>query len=79
MLAEPVPLVIRNAPTQLMKELHYGEGYQYAHDTEETLTNMQCLPDSLKDKTYYHPTEQGSEAKVKERLRQIKAWRDTHT
>lgn len=79
MLAEPVPLVIRNAPTKLMKELHYGEGYQYAHDTEEKLTNMQCLPDSLKDKTYYHPTEQGSEAKVKERLRQIKAWRDAHT
>ena len=78
MLAEPVPLVIRNAPTRLMKELHYGEGYQYAHDSEDKLTNMQCLPDSLKDKVYYRPTDQGSEAKVKERLRQIKAWRDAH-
>ncbi len=75
MLAEPVPLVIRNAPTRLMKELHYGEGYQYAHDTEEKLTNIQCLPDSLLGKSYYHPTGQGSEARVKERLRQIKEWK----
>ena len=73
--AEPVPLVIRNAPTKLMKELHYGEGYQYAHDTEEKLTAMQCLPDSLAGKKYYRPTEQGSEARVKERLRQIEAWK----
>ena len=54
MLDEPVPLVIRNAPTKLMKDLGYGDGYQYAHDTEDKLTNMQCLPDSLKDKEYYH-------------------------
>lgn len=47
MLDEPVPLVIRNAPTRLMKELHYGEGYQYAHDAQDKLTDMQCLPDSL--------------------------------
>ena len=46
-LAEPVPLVIRNGVTRLMKELDYGKGYQYAHDTEEKLTDMQCLPDSL--------------------------------
>ena len=45
MLSEPVPLVIRNAPTKLMKELHYGEGYEYAHDTSEKLTAIQCLPD----------------------------------
>lgn len=51
--AEPVPLQIRNAPTKLMKELHYGEGYQYAHDTEEKLTKMQCLPDALKERRYY--------------------------
>ncbi|TCL45136.1 replication-associated recombination protein A [Harryflintia acetispora] len=75
MLAEPVPLQIRNAPTRLMKELHYGEGYQYAHDTEDKLTDMQCLPDSLQGRKYYQPTEQGSEARVKERLRQIEAWR----
>ena len=59
MLDEPVPLVIRNAPTKLMKDLGYGDGYQYAHDTEDKLTNMQCLPDSLKDKEYYRPTKQG--------------------
>lgn len=74
-LSEPVPLVIRNAPTKLMKELHYGEGYEYAHDTAEKLTAMQCLPDSLAGKKYYRPTEQGSEARVKERLRQIEAWK----
>ena len=77
-IAEPVPLVIRNAPTRLMKELNYGKGYQYAHDTEEKLTNMQCLPDSLKGRTYYHPTEQGLEAKYKDRLEQIKAWKKSH-
>ena len=62
MLAEPVPLVIRNAPTKLMKELDYGRGYQYAHDADERITNMQCLPDSLVGRSYYHPTEQGLEA-----------------
>lgn len=74
-LAEPVPLNIRNAPTKLMKELGYGKGYQYAHDAEEKLTDMQCLPDSLLGKEYYHPTEQGLEAKFKARLEQIKRWK----
>lgn len=74
-LAEPVPLVIRNAPTRLMKELDYGKGYQYAHDTEEKLTDMQCLPDSLKDREYYRPTKQGLEAKLRERLLRIKEWK----
>ena len=78
-LAEPVPLVIRNAPTKLMKELDYGKGYQYAHDTEEKLTNMQCLPDSLIGREYYIPTEQGLEAKYKTRLQQIKDWKKGHT
>ncbi len=77
-LAEPVPLVIRNAPTRLMKELHYGEGYQYAHDTADKLTNMQCMPDSLKGRRYYHPTDQGSEAKVRQRMAQINAWKKAH-
>ena len=77
-LSEPVPLVIRNAPTRLMKELEYGKGYQYAHDTADKLTNMQCLPDSLKGREYYHPTEQGSESKYKPRLTQIKAWKQEH-
>ena len=77
-LAEPVPLVIRNAPTRLMKELHYGEGYQYAHDTEDKLTNMQCMPDSLRDRRYYIPTTQGKEARVKEWMERITAWREAH-
>ena len=77
-LSEPVPLVIRNAPTRLMKELEYGKGYQYAHDTADKLTDMQCLPDSLKGREYYHPTEQGSESKYKARLTQIKAWKQEH-
>ncbi len=77
-LAEPVPLVIRNAPTKLMKELNYGKGYQYAHDTEDKLTNMQCLPDSLLGKEYYHPTEQGLEVKYKAKLEQIKNWKKSH-
>ena len=77
-LAEPVPLVIRNAPTKLMKELDYGKGYQYAHDAAEKLTGMQCLPDSLLGKTYYEPTEQGLEAKYKARLEFIKDWKAKH-
>ena len=75
MLAEPVPLVIRNAPTKLMKELDYGKGYQYAHDTEEKLTDMQCLPDSLLGREYYRPTEEGLETKFKARLGEIKEWK----
>lgn len=75
MLAEPVPLVIRNAPTKLMKELNYGKGYQYAHDTKDKLTNMECMPASLKGKTYYNPTTQGNEVRFKERLDTIKKWK----
>ena len=78
MIAEPVPLVIRNAPTKLMKELNYGKGYQYAHDTEDKLTNMQCLPDSLLGKCFYQPTDEGFESRYKERLRQIKEWKRQH-
>ena len=62
-----------------MKELHYGEGYQYAHDSEDKLTNMQCLPDSLAGRSYYRPTAQGSEARVRERMAQIAAWRRENT
>ena len=75
MLAEPVPAVIRNAPTKLMKDLGYGKGYQYAHDAPEKLTNMQCLPDSLLGKTYYRPTEEGLESRYKERLEEIKEFK----
>ena len=79
MLAEPVPLVIRNAPTRLMKDLDYGKGYQYAHDAEEHITNMQCLPDSLVGRTYYRPSKQGMESRFRERLEWIKVWKAEHT
>ena len=77
-IAEPVPLQIRNAPTKLMKELNYGKGYKYAHDYEEKMTSMQCLPDSLVGREYYTPTEQGLEAKYKTKLEQIKNWKKEH-
>lgn len=78
-LAEPVPLVIRNAPTKLMKDLEYGKGYQYAHDTKEKLTDMQCLPDALLGREYYHPTEQGREAEYGRHLQEIKEWKRRHS
>ncbi|MBR1754331.1 replication-associated recombination protein A [bacterium] len=78
-LAEPVPLVIRNAPTKLMKELGYGKGYQYAHDTKDKIANMQCLPDSLVGREYYQPTEQGLEAKYKDKLEKIKEWKKNNS
>lgn len=73
--AEPVPLQICNASTSLMQELHYGEGYEYAHDTKEKLTKMQCLPESLQDRRYYNPTESGGEALIKEQLDKIIKWK----
>lgn len=76
MLAEPVPLVIRNAPTDLMKELHYGDGYVYAHDTKEKIVRMQCLPDSVKNRVYYRPGIQGDEKVIKDRMERIKQWRN---
>ena len=77
-LAEPVPLNIRNAVTPLMRSLRYGEGYQYAHDCEDKLSAMQCLPDSLQGREYYRPTGEGNEARYRERLRQIKSWKKEH-
>ncbi len=68
---EPPPLHIRNAPTRLMKELGYGAGYQYAHDFEERVTDMVCLPPSLAGRKYYHPTDQGTERQVREILARI--------
>jgi putative ATPase len=70
--AEPVPLHLRNAPTGLMKHLGYGKGYQYAHDLENKVADMQCLPDNLKDRTYYQPTNEGVEKRIRERLEEIK-------
>lgn len=74
--AEPVPMQIRNAPTRLMKDAGYGEGYVYAHDTKEKMARMTCLPDTLVGRRYYVPTEQGREARVKERLDAILAWKN---
>jgi putative ATPase len=73
----PVPLHIRNAPTSLMKSLDYGKGYQYAHDYAEKMTAMPCLPDNLKGRRFYHPTDQGQEARYRERLEQILAWKES--
>ena len=77
-LAEPVPLVIRNASTKLMKEFNYGKGYQFAHDAENKLTTMECLPPSLIGKIYYYPGKYGSEIKLKERLEKINEWKRIH-
>ena len=77
-LAEPVPLVIRNAVTRLMKDEGYGKGYQYAHNAKDKLTNMQCLPDDLLGSVYYEPTEEGLEGRFKARLMAIKRWKKEH-
>jgi putative ATPase len=70
--AEPVPLHLRNAPTGLMKGLGYGQGYQYAHDVEGKVADMQCLPDNLRGRIYYHPTNDGGEKPMRERLEEIR-------
>lgn len=77
-IAEPVPLQIRNAPTKLMKDEGYGKGYIYAHDTEDKIADMECLPESLQGKEYYHPGNQGYEPRFKERYESIKDWRKKH-
>ncbi len=71
-IAEPVPLHLRNAVTGLMKHIGYGKGYQYAHNTEEKVTDMTCLPESLLGREYYHPTEQGFEARIRQRFEEIR-------
>jgi putative ATPase len=73
--AEPVPLHLRNAPTSLMKNLGYGKDYQYAHDLENKVADMQCLPDNLKDRHYYHPTNEGIENRIRQRLEEIRSHR----
>lgn len=77
-IAEPVPLQLRNAVTGLMKELDYGKGYEYAHEHEDKLTTMECLPESMRGKVYYEPTDMGSESRVKERMKQIDLWKKQH-
>jgi putative ATPase len=69
--ADPVPLHLRNAVTGLLKNVGYGEGYEYAHDFEEKVTDMQCLPDNLAERTYYKPTDQGFEARIRARMMEI--------
>jgi putative ATPase len=70
--AEPVPLHLRNAPTGLMKGMGYGQGYKYAHDLENKVADMQCLPDNLRDRVYYQPTNEGIEKRIRERLEEIR-------
>ncbi len=77
-VADPVPMHIRNAPTKLMKDLDYGKGYIYAHDTEDKIADMECLPESLRGTEYYHPGDQGFEPRFKERYHAIKKWREEH-
>jgi putative ATPase len=73
--AEPVPLHLRNAPTSLMKGLGYGKNYQYAHDVEGKVANMPCLPENLRDRTYYHPSSEGVEKRIRDRMEEIKRLR----
>ena len=77
--ADPVPLHLRNAPTGLMKAFGYGQGYQYAHDMESKVADMQSLPDSLRNRTYYRPTNEGMEKRIRERLDEIKKLRSAKT
>jgi putative ATPase len=69
---EPVPLHLRNAVTGMMKNIGYGKGYQYAHDAEDKVTDMPCLPESLAGRAYYHPTDQGFEARLRQRMEEIR-------
>jgi putative ATPase len=78
-MAEPVPLQIRNAPTRLMKDLRYGQGYQYAHDTDDKIARMTCLPEDLQGRRYYEPAGLGAEARLKARLQAVRDWREGRT
>jgi len=71
-IAEPVPLHLRNAPTPLMKQFGYAEGYQHAHKFEDALTDMECLPPSLAGRRYYYPTNRGMEKRIAERMEEIR-------
>jgi putative ATPase len=73
--AAPVPLHLRNAPTGLMKSLDYGKGYKYAHDEEGKVADMQCLPDNLRDRRYYHPTQEGREKLLAQRMDEVRKLR----
>ncbi len=75
-LSQPVPLHLRNAVTDLMSELHYGDGYQYAHDTKEKVTRMKCLPEELDGISFYQPTREGMEKEVSEKLKRLKEFKE---
>jgi putative ATPase len=72
----PVPMAIRNAPTELMKEAGYGRGYRYAHDEDDAVSDLECLPEELADATFYRPTEHGWEARIRERMQEIRRLRE---
>jgi len=71
--AEPVPMQLRNAPTRAMKEWGYSAGYQHAHQFADALNTMECLPDGLRGTEFYHPTDRGAEARIRQRLEEIRA------
>jgi putative ATPase len=73
--AQAVPLHLRNAPTRLMKSLGYGRGYEYAHDLESKVADIECLPENLRGRVYYQPTNEGVEKRIRERLKEIKQQR----
>jgi putative ATPase len=75
--AEPVPLHLRNAPTRLMKNLGYGKDYKYAHDEEGRVADMECLPESLSGRTYYHPTAEGREKLLAQRMEEVRRIRES--
>jgi putative ATPase len=77
--AEPVPMQLCNAPTRAMKEWGYGAGYQHAHDFDEALNDMECLPDNLRGKTFYEPTDRGVEQRIAQRIAEIRARRKPQT
>ena len=74
---EPVPMHLRNAPTKLMKELDYGKGYRYAHDEQGRVADMDCLPESLKGRSYYQPTQEGREKLLAQRMEEIRRLRES--
>jgi putative ATPase len=74
-IAEPVPMHLRNAPTRHMKEWGYGEGYRHAHQFEDAIPDMECLPPSLAGRQYYFPTDRGMEKRIRERLEEIRKLR----
>jgi putative ATPase len=73
--ADPVPLHLRNAPTSLMKGLGYGRGYQYAHDLDSKVADMECLPENLRGRVYYQPTNEGIEKRIRDRMEEIRRLR----